>query len=152
MTKKLFRSTAIMAVAGLALSLAACSGSDQNVQEACDIAIPQLAAIESDISPESDDYDATSKADRDKFMAPILEEIKAIPKDIDNTEVKSAFQDYSNIMQETSDLMDEFDVGSLEPGSDQAEEKQTELNEALGTKSESLMNVIENLNTLCGPA
>lgn len=152
MTKKLSRSAAVMAVAGLALSLTACSGSDQSVQEACDIALPKLASIESEIDPNSADYDATSKADRDEFMAPILEEIQAIPDTVDNTEVKSAFQDYSNIMQATSDLMEEFDIGSLEPGSTEATEKQAELNEALGERSESLMNVIENINTLCGPA
>lgn len=141
-----------MAATGLALSLAACSTSTQSVDEACEIALPQLAALEAELVPRYSDYDAAAKSDRDELMGPILEEIRAIPSTVENNEVKTVFEDYSNAMQDMSDLLDEFNIESLDPASAEAVQKQEELDELLAEKSESFMLIIERLNTLCGPA
>ena len=152
MQKKLFRSAALMAAAALALSIAACSNSTQSTEEACEIALPQLAALEAEMVPRYSDYDAASKSDRDELMAPILEEIRAIPGTVENDEVKAVFEEYSNAMQDMSDVLDEFNIESLDSGSVEAEQKQEELDALLAEKSESFMLIIERLNTLCTPA
>lgn len=152
MKNRFLRSAVLTAATAIALSLAACSNSTQSVEEACEIALPQLAALEAELVPRYNDYDAASKSDRDELIAPILEEIRAMPGTVENDEVKSVFEDYSNAMQEMSDLWDEFNIESLDPSNTEAEQKQEELDALLAQKSESFMLIIERLNTLCTPA
>lgn len=152
------RIASVLGVAGLALSLAACSGG-QSVAEACQVA--EKSVLEAQGNMESAVTDAFSgEGDFSELFSGVTDALAKAEKEVKNSEVSDALKAVTADFSKVGDVFDGFEMPSMEgldftdPEAMAEFEKMGEQLEAKSAELDELSSALEasgnKLEELCG--
>lgn len=133
----------VLGVAGLALSLAACSGG-QSVAEACKIANETVAEANTNLESTVTEV-MGGNADMNELFAPIKQSLKDAESKISNSEVSDALKGISGDFTSVSELLGDFKLPDL-TDLDVTNPEDVKKFEDLQKQSESMLGDLESVS------
>lgn len=149
--KHAVRFTGLVATAGLAMSLAACGGS-QSVADACKIVETEMETVSAEMQTALTGAMSGGDADIAGAFDPIVAGLDKVLKDVSNTEVKAATEGMRDVVADFAKSMGDMGVDFSDPEAlaDPATmEKLEAFTEKMETQGAELQAAGEKLDKLC---